>query len=83
MPNDTRPRPVPARPKHRPLQALQAGLSPQGPSCWRPGPQREPRASGSTTHLQNPSCTLTSSPRPPSLGRPGGGGGVPHSRSAS
>lgn len=38
MPKDAQPQPVPAQPKRHPLQALQAGLSPRGPSCWRPGP---------------------------------------------
>lgn len=63
-----------ARPRHHPLQALQDRLSPRVPSCWRPSPQREPWGLREHHSPAEPSCTLTSSPEPHSLGRPGGVG---------
>lgn len=53
------------------LQVLQAGLSLQGPSCWRLGPRR------GITPPANPTCALTGSPGPTPRG--GWGAGVPHS----
>ena len=73
MPKDVWPQPVLARPKRHPLQALQAGLSPWGPSCWRPGPGGSPGPPGSIATCEANLRTLTSSPGPHSPGRLGGG----------
>lgn len=54
------------------LQVLQAGLSPQGPSCWRLGPRREHHTTCKPDLRFN---ELPPGPTP----RGGWGAGVPHS----
>ena len=73
MPKDVWPQPVLARPKRHPLQALQAGLSPWGPSCWRPGPGGSPGPPGSIATCEA-NLRFNELPRAPLPGKAGGRG---------